>query len=42
MLNELLYAFAEWLDTFAWSTGLHESYYMYPWGFTGLGKNQPA
>ena len=31
MLNELLYAFAEWLDTFAWSTGLHESYYMYPW-----------
>ena len=31
MLNELLYAFAEWLDTFAWSTALHESYYMYPW-----------
>lgn len=31
MLNEWLYAFAEWLDTFAWSTALHESYYMYPW-----------
>ena len=31
MLNELLLSFAEWLDTHAWSTNLHESYYMYNW-----------
>lgn len=31
MLNELLLAFARWLDTHTWSTGLHESYYMYAW-----------
>ena len=31
MLNEWLLAFAMWLDTHAWSTGLHESYYMYNW-----------
>ena len=24
-------SFAEWLDTHAWSTALHESLYMYPW-----------
>lgn len=26
-----LLRFAEWLDTHAWSTALHESFYMYPW-----------
>lgn len=26
-----LLSFAEWLDTHAWSTALHESLYMYPW-----------
>lgn len=31
MLNEILLRFAEWLDTHAWSTALHESYYMYSW-----------
>ncbi|NOX52575.1 MAG: hypothetical protein GXP16_18890 [Gammaproteobacteria bacterium] len=31
MLNELLLAFARWLDTHTWSTDLHESYYMYAW-----------
>lgn len=31
MLNELLLRFAQWLDTHAWSTALHESYYMYNW-----------
>ena len=31
MLNELLLALAHWLDTHAWSTALHESYYMYSW-----------
>jgi len=31
MLNEWLLAFARWLDTFSWSTQLHESYYMYAW-----------
>lgn len=31
MLNEWLLALATWLDTHAWSTGLHESYYMYNW-----------
>ena len=31
MLNELLLALARWLDTHAWSTALHESYYMYAW-----------
>lgn len=30
-MNELIYSFAVWLDTHAWSTGLHESYYMYNW-----------
>jgi len=31
VLNELLFRFAQWLDTHQWSTGLHESYYMYGW-----------
>ncbi len=31
MLNELVYDFAIWLDDSAWSTLLHESYYMYNW-----------
>ena len=31
MLNEWLLTFARWLDTHAWSTGLHESLYMYSW-----------
>jgi len=30
-LNQLAYDFALWLDGHAWSTGLHESYYMYNW-----------
>ena len=30
-MNELLLALAHWLDTHAWSTGLHESIYMYSW-----------
>jgi len=30
-LNQLIYKFALWLDSQAWSTGLHESYYMYNW-----------
>jgi hypothetical protein len=30
-LNQLIYNFAVWLDTHSWSTGLHESYYMYNW-----------
>ncbi len=30
-MNELVYDFALWLDGHAWSTGLHESYYMYNW-----------
>jgi hypothetical protein len=31
LLNEILLRFAQWLDTHAWSTGLHESYYVYNW-----------
>ncbi len=31
MLNDWLLQFARWLDTHQWSTGLHESYYMYSW-----------
>jgi hypothetical protein len=31
VLNEMLLSMARWLDTFAWSTQLHESYYMYAW-----------
>jgi hypothetical protein len=31
MLNQLVYDFATWLDAQAWSTLLHESYYMYNW-----------
>lgn len=31
MINELIYDFAIWLDDSAWSTLLHESYYMYNW-----------
>ena len=31
MLNELLLDLAHWLDAQAWSTGLHESIYMYAW-----------
>lgn len=30
-MNELLLSFARWLDTHEWSTGLHESIYMYSW-----------
>ena len=30
-MNQLFYDFALWLDGQAWSTGLHESYYMYNW-----------
>ena len=30
-MNQWIYDFAVWLDTHAWSTGLHESYYMYNW-----------
>lgn len=31
MLNELFLNFAQWIDTHAWSSALHESYYMYNW-----------
>lgn len=31
MLNEVLLTFARWLDSHDWSTGLHESIYMYSW-----------
>lgn len=31
MLNKLLYDFAMWLDSQAWSISLHESYYLYGW-----------
>jgi uncharacterized membrane protein len=31
MLNQLIYDCALWLDASAWSTLLHESYYMYSW-----------
>ena len=31
MLNELLLGLAIWLDGQAWSTDLHESYYLYGW-----------
>lgn len=31
MLNELIFRFASWLDTFESSTNLHESLYMYGW-----------
>jgi uncharacterized membrane protein len=31
LLNEWLLNFAWWLDSFAWSTSLHESFYMYAW-----------
>ena len=30
-MNQLFYDFAVWVDGHAWSTGLHESYYMYNW-----------
>ena len=30
-MNEMIYNFAMWVDGFAWSTGIHESYYMYNW-----------
>ncbi|MDG1944043.1 MAG: hypothetical protein P8J17_07280 [Halioglobus sp.] len=30
-MNQLIYAFATWLDTHSWSTQLHESFYMYNW-----------
>ena len=30
-MNEILLELARWLDTHEWSTGLHESYYMYSW-----------
>jgi uncharacterized membrane protein len=31
VLNEVLLNLARWLDAQAWSTGLHESLYMYAW-----------
>lgn len=31
MLNEILLQFARWLDSQAWSTDIHESYYLYAW-----------
>lgn len=31
MLNQLLFDFAQWVDSFELSTRLHESYYMYNW-----------
>ena len=31
MLNEWLLNFARWLDSFAWSTAIHESFYLYSW-----------
>lgn len=31
MLNQGLFNFAQWLDSFELSTRLHESYYMYNW-----------
>ena len=31
MLNQWIYDFAVWVDGHAWSTALHESYYMYNW-----------
>ena len=31
MLNEVLLTFAQWLGAQPWSTGLHESFYMYNW-----------
>lgn len=30
-MNQAIYNFAVWLDTHAWSTGLHESFYLYNW-----------
>lgn len=30
-MNGLLLRFAEWLDAQSWSTGLHESFYLYNW-----------
>ena len=30
-MNQLIYNFAVWLDSFEWSTRLHESYYVYNW-----------
>ncbi len=31
MINEILLQFAEWLDSTAWSSAIHESYYLYNW-----------
>ncbi len=31
MLNQFIYDFAVWVDGTAWSTMLHESFYMYNW-----------
>jgi uncharacterized membrane protein len=31
LLNEWLLSFARWLDSFAWSTEIHESFYLYAW-----------
>jgi hypothetical protein len=31
VLNELLLDLARWLDAHAWSTGIHESLYLYAW-----------
>jgi len=31
LLNEWLLNFARWLDSFAWSTAIHESFYLYAW-----------
>lgn len=31
MLNEWLLSLARWLDSFSWSTEIHESFYLYAW-----------
>jgi uncharacterized membrane protein len=30
-MNQILLSFAHWVQSFSWSTELHESYYMYNW-----------
>lgn len=30
-MNELIYDWARWLDNTAWSTSIHESFYLYNW-----------
>jgi hypothetical protein len=31
VINQLLYDFAAWMDAQSWSSGLHESFYMFNW-----------